>query len=154
MKIDRQKTILKLISEKTISAQEELLAALQAEGVETTQATISRDIRELGLRKKHVDTGIQKYVAPEAKRIQADAAGSQSYIQILASGITEVLPAGNIVVVKTYSGMASAVGAAIDSMKLTGVVGCIAGDDTIFVAVQDSEYVEKVMSELRGDKNN
>ena len=89
-------------------------------------------------------------MAPEAKRIQVYAAGSQSYIQILASGITEVLPAGNIVVVKTYSGMASAVGAAIDSMKLQGVVGCIAGDDTIFVAVQDPEYVESVMSELRG----
>ncbi|MBR6402862.1 MAG: arginine repressor [Eubacterium sp.] len=150
MKIDRQKTILKLISERNISTQEELQAALQEEGVITTQATISRDIRELGLRKKHVDTGVQKYVAPEAKRMHLDVEGSQSYIQILASGITEVHPAGGLVVVKTYSGMAMAVAAAIDSMRLQGVVGCIAGDDTIFVAVQDESYVEKVMSELRG----
>ena len=148
-KIKRQKEILKIISENEIQTQEELLATLKTEGYETTQATVSRDIRELGLRKKHIGTGGQKYTAPDNLKLQMDAGKNGSYQQILSSAVTGVSSAGNIIVVKTYSGMAMAVGAAIDGMNIDGVAGCIAGDDTIFVAVQDIDTIKAIMAKIR-----
>ena len=149
-KRERQKLILKIISEKDIETQEELTGELAQAGVKTTQATISRDIRELRLKKKPAGTGKQKYFAPEPKDISGDKNNNESYTQVLSSGIVDITAAGNLIVVKTYSGMAMAVGAAIDSMNIEAVAGCIAGDDTIFVAVTNVVYIDKVMSELRG----
>ena len=153
MKIDRQKEILRIISEKEISTQEELCRALKENGYSTTQATISRDIRELRLRKKHARPGVQIYKAPEARYIQNSSSEDTSYIQILISGIKDITGAVGLVVVKTYSGMAMAVGAAIDSMDIEGVAGCIAGDDTIFVALKGPEYSEKVIERLKSSSS-
>ena len=150
MKIERQKAILRIISERDIETQEELLEALKAEGIKTTQATISRDITEMNLRKSTPGMGKQKYLAPEAAGARIAMQSPDSYRQVLANGITGTAVAGNIVVVKTYSGMAMAVGAAIDNMKIDGVAGCIAGDDTIFVAVTDAAMASRVVSEIHG----
>ena len=150
LKTERQKLILRIISEQNIETQEELTKVLKDNGVETTQATISRDIRQLRLRKKPGEFGRQKYFAPEPVKVAAGGKNQESLIQILTSGIVNVSAAESIIVVKTYSGMAMAVGAAIDNMNIDGVAGCIAGDDTIFVAVTDASEYEKVMSVLRG----
>ena len=150
LKVERQKRILKIISENEIGTQEELAKALKDAGIVTTQATVSRDIRELRLRKRHISPGKQRYIAPETKPDIIDGQDSGSYIKVLASGIISMAAAGNLIVIKTYSGMAMAVGAAIDSMMIEGKLGCIAGDDTVFIAVGDASMTERVILELKG----
>ncbi len=150
LKEKRQKAILRIISEKDITTQEELTDALAAEGITTTQATISRDIRQLRLRKKSTGMGSRKYIAPDSMSGIKDGEDKSSYIRVLTSGITDIQAAGNLIVIKTYSGMAMAVGAAVDSMKIEGALGCIAGDDTIFVAVGDASMTDKVILEIKG----
>ena len=145
MKSERQSVILDLIAKNDVETQEDLLKLLKKSGYNVTQATISRDIRELMLTKVATETGRQKYAVMNHSRDIAE-----KYIRIFHDALVSVDTAGNILVLKTVAGMAMAVAAAIDSMHFEGVVGCIAGDDTIFVAVQDDGYVEKVMSELRG----
>lgn len=150
MKNDRQRKILDIVSSEDIETQEELMKALGREGYDTTQATVSRDIKELKLRKVSLGVGRRVY---RPATISADAAiGSmESYKNILQSSVLSVDTAGNLVVVKTVSGMAMAVGAAIDSLRIDGIVGCIAGDDTIFVAVKDVNHTAGVSKEIRGD---
>ncbi len=153
MKADRQKEILRIISEYEVETQDDLIKYLKQRGYDTTQATISRDIRNLGLHKVPGDTGHQKYVASSVtgRRIGNDElGGNESYKNVLSGGIVDYEIAGNLVVVKTISGMAMAVGAAIDSMSIDGVVGCIAGDDTIFIAVKSVSLTEKVVTTLKG----
>ena len=153
MKADRQKEILRIISEYEVKTQDDLIKYLKQRGYDTTQATISRDIRNLGLHKVPGDTGHQKYVASSVtgRRIGNDElGGNESYKNVLSGGIVDYEIAGNLVVVKTISGMAMAVGAAIDSMSIDGVVGCIAGDDTIFIAVKSVSLTEKVVTTLKG----
>lgn len=147
---DRQKKILEIINSKEIETQEELMNALKQEGYETTQATVSRDIRQLGLRK--ISAGIGRfYVAGKAAHSVSPSSNIQSYKNVLESGVLSVETAGNLVVIKTVSGMAMAVGAAVDNLTIEGVVGCIAGDDTVFVAVRDSRAASSVSAEIRGN---
>lgn len=148
MKNDRQRKILDIVSSEDIETQEELMKALKREGYDTTQATVSRDIKELKLRKVSLGVGRRVY---RPSGISADASSMESYKNILESGVLSVDTAGNLVVVKTVSGMAMAVGAAIDSLRIDGVVGCIAGDDTIFVAVKDLNHTAGVSKEIRGN---
>lgn len=148
MKNDRQRKILDIISSEDIETQEELMKALKREGYDTTQATVSRDIKELKLRKVSFGVGRRVY---RPSGISADASSMESYKNILESGVLSVDTAGNLVVVKTVAGMAMAVGAAIDSLRIDGVVGCIAGDDTIFVAVKDLNHTAGVSKEIRGN---
>ncbi len=148
MKNDRQRKILDIVSSEDIETQEELMKALKREGYDTTQATVSRDIKELKLRKVSFGVGRRVY---RPSGISADASSMESYKNILESGVLSVDTAGNLVVVKTVSGMAMAVGAAIDSLRIDGVVGCIAGDDTIFVAVKDLNHTAGVSKEIRGN---
>ena len=154
MKAERQKEILRIISEYEVETQDDLIKHLKSRGYDTTQATVSRDIRNLGLHKVPGDTGHQKYVASSVtgRRIGNDIeqGGHDSYKGVLSGGIVDYAIAGNLVVIKTISGMAMAVGAAIDSMSIEGVVGCIAGDDTIFIAVKSVSLTEKVVSILTG----
>ncbi|MBR0145186.1 MAG: arginine repressor [Eubacterium sp.] len=138
----RQKKIMELIAERSIGTQEELTQALAEAGFSATQATVSRDIRELGLRKQSGDGRGSRYVA-------GSVGSSTTYRQILSSGMLSVEPAGNLIVIRTVSGAAMAVGAALDHMHLPGLVGCIAGDDTLFLAVRTLEEVEPMMLELR-----
>ena len=126
MKAERHAKVIELIRKYNIETQEELADRLNSEGYNVTQATVSRDIRELKLTKVSDGTGRQKYVALDGK----DSSMSDKFIRILKEAYVSVDMAQNILVVKTVSGMAMAVAAAIDAMPWPELVGCIAGDDT------------------------
>lgn len=145
MKTRRQAKILELISKNDIETQEELSDYLEREGYQVTQATVSRDIRELKLTKLAMSGGKQKYVA----LIETSEDLSEKYTRIFRDGFLSMDMAQNILVIKTVSGMAMAVAAALDAMHLHEIVGCIAGDDTIMCAVRSNEDTITVMSRLR-----
>lgn len=145
MKKSRQGRILELIQEENIETQEELADRLSGEGFVVTQATVSRDIRELKIGKVPGENGRQRY----AVLSQEDAHLADKYIRVLKHGYVSMDNAQNILVVKTVSGMAMAVAAAIDAMKLKEIVGSIAGDDTIMVAVRTTEETKVVMEKIR-----
>lgn len=152
MKMGRQGKIIELVNESEIETQEELSELLKGAGYKVTQATISRDIRELKLTKVS-ENGKQIYRTIN----QNEADFSDKYIQILKSGYIYMDSAQNILVIKTVSGMAMAVAAAIDAMNIPGIVGCIAGDDTIMCAIKTEEKVPLVMNKLNkliNSKNN
>ena len=145
MKTRRQAKILELISKNDIETQEELSDYLEKEGYQVTQATVSRDIRELKLTKLSMSGGRQKYVA--LGETSEDL--SEKYTRIFRDGFMSMDMAQNILVIKTVSGMAMAVAAALDAMHLHEIVGCIAGDDTIMCAIRSNEDTIAVMSRLR-----
>ena len=127
MKIARHSKILDLINQYDIETQEELAAKLQEAGFAVTQATVSRDIRELKLMKIAKPDGGSRYTVMG----QRDSQNSEKYIRVLKDAFLSMEMAQNILVIKTVSGMANAAGAALDNMNYSEVVGCIAGDDTI-----------------------
>lgn len=145
MKSKRHSTILDIIEKNEVETQEELISKLVEEGFNVTQATVSRDIRELKLVKIMGDNGRYKYVLPGKK----DSTGHYVYSSALAASVIGVDSAVNLVIVKTYPGMAQAVAAGIDNMNITGIMGCVAGDDTIFIAVRDTEISAKIASDIR-----
>ena len=145
MKSQRQRVILDVIGRNDVETQEDLLVLLKKAGYNVTQATISRDIRELQLTKIATDGGRQKYAV--MKQDNRDI--SDKYIRIFHDALVSVDTAGNILVLKTVAGMAMAVAAAIDSMHFEGVVGCIAGDDTIFCAVKTEEETLRLAEEIQ-----
>ena len=141
----RQQALLELISEYEIDTQEELTRRLQALGFETTQATVSRDIRELKLEKVSYGSGKHRYAAS----LEPDTGTHASYQHVMASCILSIEAAQNIIVVKTVSGMAMAVGAAIDNLSVEGIMGGIAGDDTLFLAIKDGQQAEHIIGEIK-----
>ncbi len=142
----RHNKILEIISEQQIDTQEELARQLKNAGYDVTQATVSRDIRELNLYKVSSGAGRQKYIALQ----QEDGRGLEDkYIRVLRDGFSSMDMAQNILVVKTGSGMAMAVAAAIDAMHFQEIVGSIAGDDTIMMAVRTVEDTERLMGRIR-----
>lgn len=145
MKQKRKEAILQIISEDNIDTQEEILARLKEMGFNTTQATISRDIRELNITKVTYGGNRHKYIAMPGE----DTGKMESYKQVMGNWIESIEPAGNIIVIKTVAGMAMAVGAAIDNHPITGVMGCIAGDDTLFLAIRDAGLSEKIIGEIK-----
>ena len=145
MKVNRHVKIVELVNKYDIETQEELADRLRAEGFQITQATVSRDIRDLKLTKVATDDGRQKYVVLKAP----ENALRDKYIRILKDGFVSMDMAMNILVIKTVSGMAMAVAAAIDEMRWNEVVGCIAGDDTIMCAVRTIEDTAAVMDKIR-----
>ena len=145
MKTRRQAKILELIQRNDVETQEELSAYLVREGFQVTQATVSRDIRELKLTKIAMDNGKQKY----AVITDADSGMMEKYARVLREGFISMDLAKNIVVIKTVSGMAGAVCAAIGAMKFQEMVGSIAGDDTIICIIRDDEEAVKIMKKLR-----
>ncbi|WP_276929802.1 arginine repressor [Herbinix luporum] len=150
MKLSRQSKILELISKYDIETQEELAEWLMKEGYNVTQATVSRDIRELKLTKVAMDGGRQKYIA-----IQKTEPGlSEKYTRVLREGFLSMDMAQNILVIKTVSGMAMAVAAALDALQMNSIVGCIAGDDTIMCAIRTAEETVSVMEKLSKIINN
>lgn len=144
MKKKRHLRILELISQNDIETQEELADLLSKEGFQVTQATVSRDIRELHLTKLPSGKGKQKYVAIT----HDDKHLGERFIRVLKEGFVSMDMAQNILVVKTVPGMAMAVAAAIDAMKLNEIVGSIAGDDTIMIAVRTVEDTSLVMEQI------
>lgn len=144
MKTSRQNKIIELIKNSNIGTQEELAAALQEAGYNVTQATVSRDIRELNLTKMNVG-GKQKYVVFQANEPHM----ADKFIRVLKEGFVAMDMAQNILVIKTVPGMASAVCAALDSMHWHEIVGSIAGDDTIMCAVRSVDDTVKIMGKIR-----
>ena len=144
MKKNRQAIIAKLIEENIISTQEELLAKLLEAGVNVTQATVSRDIKEMHIVKHPAPTGEYKYCLPAA----APEENSGKYMSILIGSALCTDVAMNTVVVKCHVGTAQAACAALDSMGLQGVAGTLAGDDTIFVLCYSEEIAVKIKKKL------
>ncbi len=144
MKGDRHAKIIELIGEYPIETQEELAAYLNKEGFHVTQATVSRDIRDLKLTKVPGQDGRQRYAIHQ----EAGPAMNEKYIRVLKDGFVSMDMAQNILVIKTVSGMASAVCAALDAMNWHEIVGSVAGDDTILCAVRSTEDTVKVMDKL------
>ena len=144
MKINRHAKIIELINKYHIETQEELADYLNEEGFKVTQATVSRDIRDLKLTKVPTDGGRQKYAIHHT----AETEMSDKYIRVLKDGYVSMDMAQNILVIKTVAGMSMAVCAAIDSMKWNEVVGSIAGDDTIMCAIRSVDDTIKVMDKI------
>lgn len=144
MKNKRQEVILELIERYEIQKQEELIQLLLERGFTATQATVSRDIRELKLMKGAGAGGVQKYVAPSRLGVAVPRFGSS-----LTESIVKIDSAENLIVVKTYPGMASAVGSCIDSFNIPEIVGCVAGDDAILVVVRSREEAVALRDKLR-----
>ena len=146
MKKLRQKKIIELVETYDVETQEELAEYLKQSGYQVTQATVSRDIRELRLSKLPAGGGRQKYIFLK----QEEAQPGDKYIRVLKEGFVSMDMAQNILVIKTVSGMAMAVAAAIDTMRLKEIVGSIAGDDTIMMAVRTVEETKVLMEKIRG----
>ena len=136
MKTDRQSLILEIISQENIETQEQLLARLKERGIHSTQATISRDIKQMHLIKEPAGHGVYKY-AVSGNRTKLNFA--EKLQTIFRESITSIAYAQNIVVLKTMPGLASAAAAALDSMDITYMVGSLAGDDTAFLLMRDTE---------------
>lgn len=144
MKRKRHALILELIQQYEITTQDELLAKLRENGFEVTQATVSRDIKELRLVKALSPSGQYRYMAGAA---QGDEYLAKFYT-IFSGSVISVDYAGNTCVVKCYAGMAQAACAAIDAMHFEGIVGTLAGDDTIFVLCRTPELTQQLKSSL------
>ena len=145
MRTNRQSKIIEIMQKNEVETQDELSALLEKDGFRVTQATVSRDIRELKLTKIPTAGGRQKYAvitdAPENL--------SKKYERVLREGFLSMDMAQNILVIKTVSGMASAVCAAVDAMKMREIVGSIAGDDTIMCAIRTVDDTYAVMKKIR-----
>ena len=144
MKQKRQAKILSIIEQYDIETQDELLEKLAEAGFTTTQATISRDIREINLTKVAVAGGRQKYTLGKSTNHES----IESYRKVLSAGILSMVPAENLIVIKTVSGMAMAVAAALDNVEINGLLGSIAVDDTIFLAVSSKDMTDAVMNTI------
>ena len=143
MKNRRQDKILELIVQYDIETQDNLIERLQAAGYPATQATISRDIRELKLSKVMTGEGTYKYVRPTMTTVNT------RFNSALVESITGVDCAGNIVVIRTASGMANAVATGIDSIKSNEILGSVAGDDTIIVVIRDHEIAVRTCEKIK-----
>ena len=145
MKTKRQSKILELIKKNDIETQEELLAYLLQDGYAVTQATVSRDIREMKLTKISTNRGKQKYAALN----DAGEDMSEKFVRVLRDGYVSMDMAQNILVIKTVPGMAGAVCASLDAMNIHEIVGSIAGDDTIMCAIRTTEDTIAIMKKIR-----
>ena len=143
MKAKRQALIREIVESQSIQTQEELVEGLKQAGFDCTQGTISRDIRELRLVKVLDESGVYKYAQPKE---------GGSYLErlkeVFAQSVLSVVPAGNLIIVKTIPAGAVGAASAIDVLDFPDVLGCIAGDDTIFVAVTDSEQAKEMAKTL------
>ena len=144
MKSARQEKIIELVETYEIETQSELASLLKKNGFYVTQATVSRDIRELNLKKIPAKNKGQKYAVNSIEKNDID----NNYIKALKDTVLSIEEAENIIVVKTASGMAMAVAAAIDAACIKNIVGCIAGDDTIMCVVKKKEDVRNVVNTL------
>ena len=145
MKVNRHAKIIELIGKYHIETQEELADYLNREGFKVTQATVSRDIRDLKLTKIPAENGKQKYALHQ----ESGNGMSEKYIRILRDGYVSMDMAQNILVIKTVSGMAMAVAEALDVIGFHEIVGCVAGDNTIMCAVRTVDDTIILMDKLK-----
>ena len=148
MKNDRQKAILDIIAAQNIETQEELGAQLQQHGFRVTQATISRDIKELHLIKVQAERGVYKYAVNEASGVL----NTERMVRIFREVAVSVQGSGNIVVINTLSGSGPAAGEAIDNFGIEEIIGSLAGDNTVFVVTEEhmrDTVIEKLRAIMR-----
>lgn len=145
MKTVRQVAILDIIEKQEIETQEELASALNARGIRVTQATVSRDIKELRLLKVLTPSGKYKYATGN----QADNNLTDRFIRMLAESLLSVSSANNLIVVKTLSGSANVAAEALDSMHWPEVLGTLAGDNTVLMIIRSNEETITVTSRIR-----
>ena len=147
MKNDRQLKILEIVSNQEIRTQEELILALRQHGFASTQATVSRDIKELHLQKvSDPKVGIKYAVEGIPKVQERDTA--DRYKTVLSHVLISAVPAGNIAVVKTLSGTANAAGAAMESMDFSDMIGTLAGDDTLLVLFANEQLAREFCRDM------
>ncbi|MDO4300777.1 MAG: arginine repressor [Clostridia bacterium] len=149
MKVKRQSKILEIIKDNEIDTQEALAEMLNDAGFNVTQATVSRDIRELKLTKVPVGMGKQKYIVISNE----DSEIGERLKRVFRDGVTAIDFAQNIIVIKTLTGMAMAVAAALDAMDNTEIMGTIAGDDTVFCVVKNETKAIRLIGKLRVNMN-
>ncbi|MBQ6053354.1 MAG: arginine repressor [Clostridia bacterium] len=144
----RHSKIIEIVRNEQIETQDELTAKLNREGFSATQATVSRDIKELQLVKILTSENRYRYALP-SKTAPSQPLLPSKFLGIIREGLLSVEQAQNLVVVKCYSGMAQGVCAAIDSLEREGVIGSIAGDDTIFLATRDNSVAKKIVDNIK-----
>lgn len=147
MKEKRQAEIIRIISESAVETQEQLLERLRLSGIKTTQATISRDIKELHLVKEPAGGGAYRYALVPQKHGHTNHTGRLR--NIFKEGVVSFDVAQNIVVVKTMPGLGSAAGAALDNMEIQGFVGSLAGDDTAILIMRTNRDAEEFLDEIQ-----
>jgi transcriptional regulator of arginine metabolism len=145
MKVTRHGKILEIINKENIETQEELADELKKSGMDVTQATVSRDIKELKLTKVLASNNKYKYASIN----HSENYNPNKLVNIFSQTVTHVENVGNFIVVKTLSGSASAAAEAIDSLKFEGIVGTIAGDNTIFIIVRTLEQSEELLQKIK-----
>jgi len=146
MKSERQAKIMEIISTVNVETQEQLLALLQKEGFRGTQATISRDIKELRIVKELTSLGTYRYAASSN---EVDSSFTSRLNTIFRECVTSFDYAQNIIVIRTLPGLGSAAGAAIDAMNMSAVVGSLAGDDTVMVVMRDNNAAAAFCGEIK-----
>ena len=147
MKSQRQAKIMEIISDRNVETQEQLLEALQSAGFRSTQATISRDIKELRIVKELTSFGTYRYTAAVD---EVGSSFSNKLNTIFRECITGYDYAQNIVVIRTLPGLASAAASAIDAMSMSVIVGSLAGDDTVFIVMRDNNAAAAFCGEIKG----
>lgn len=150
MKSNRQKTIIDLIESRAVETQEELVSGLRDLGFQVTQATVSRDIRQMGLIKVSTHEGKYRYALPGRNEPRVN----DRLTRMLSDSLVSVDYAENDVVVKTISGSANIAGEAIDSMEWKEVLGTIAGDNTIFIVTRNAQNAHEIAERIRGMMKN
>ncbi|HHZ13018.1 MAG TPA: arginine repressor [Clostridiales bacterium] len=145
MKYTRHSKILEIIESMDIETQEELAEELRKRGIDVTQATVSRDIKELRLVKVMASSGISKYALID----NAETGISQKLIRVFAESVVSMDSSNNLIVIKTIAGSAQAAASAIDSLGWEEIVGCIAGDDTILVVVRENQPVNDIINRFQ-----
>ena len=144
MKYKRQSKIVKIVKDMPVHTHDELIMALNNEGFNVTQATVSRDIKELGLIKVPTSDGTSVYSLPERA-----ADGNINRIDMVSDSVKNVVSALNTIVINTYPGMASAVAAAVDSMFRGDVLGSVAGDDTLIIITESEAAAKELEGKLK-----
>lgn len=144
MKGNRQKKILEIVNRFHIETQDDLIDRLMTEGYAVTQATVSRDIRELQLTKTLTGEGTYRYVAPKREEMSVGL----KFNATLVDSIVSVESAMNIIVIKTYPGLAQAVAAGVDNLHIAEVLGCVAGDDTIMVVTKNEAAAKSISQRI------
>ena len=146
MKSKRQAKIMEIISNRNVETQEQLLALLQEEGFRGTQATISRDIKELRIVKELTNLGTYRYSLPNNEVSNSFSARLNTIFRECVTGFDY---AQNIIVIRTLPGLASAAASAIDSMNMGMIVGSLAGDDTVMIVMRDNNAAAAFCGEIR-----
>lgn len=145
MKTERQTRILELVSKYEIETQEDMIERLRAEGYMVTQATVSRDLKELKLTKALTARGTYRYCTSGGR----NHTGNVRINSAMADSILHVDYSGNNVVIKTYPGLAQAVASSIDAMNMHSILGCVAGDDTIIIVSRNEESSAQISEKIR-----